>query len=81
VGIVRKEDEMMRALTGLQKLWDRAPVGATGNREYNPGWHTALDLANLLTVPKLSPVRRWSARKPRAHFRDDYPNRDAALER
>src|SRR5262249_2339924 len=43
VGIVRREEEMQRALEGLQKLWERARrVRVTGNREYNPGWHTAL---------------------------------------
>jgi len=51
VGIVRKDEEMLRALEGLQKLWKRARhVIVRGNREYNPGWHTALDLTNLLTV-------------------------------
>ena len=52
VGIVRKEDEMLRALEGLEKLQRPRREGArsTGNREYNPGWHTAMDLHNLLTV-------------------------------
>src|SRR5205809_279085 len=51
VGIVRREDEMQRALDVIQRLWQRAShVAVTGNREYNPGWRTALDLANLLTV-------------------------------
>ena len=51
VGIVRREDEMLRALEGLEALKERASrVGVAGNREYNPGWHTALDLPNLLTV-------------------------------
>src|SRR5262245_49991084 len=45
VGIVRKEDEMLRALEGLKQLRSRAVrVKVTGNREYNPGWHTAMDL-------------------------------------
>jgi len=45
VGIVRKEDEMRRALAGIESLQKRAAqVGVYGNREYNPGWHTALDL-------------------------------------
>jgi succinate dehydrogenase / fumarate reductase, flavoprotein subunit len=74
VGIVRKEDEMLRALEGLTKLWDRAKkVGVTGNREYNPGWHTALDLHNLLTVSEAvtrSALRRKESRG--GHFRDDY---------
>ena len=51
VGIVRREDEMRQALDGLQRLWERARrVGVTGHREFNPGWHVALDLTNLLTV-------------------------------
>jgi succinate dehydrogenase / fumarate reductase flavoprotein subunit len=78
VGIVRKEDEMRRALQELQKLWERARrVRVVGNREYNPGWHTALDLTNLLTVSEaiaLSAVLRKESRG--GHFRDDYPAKD-----
>src|SRR5262249_20685683 len=45
VGIVRREEEMTRALSGLDQLWGRSRrVGVTGHREFNPGWHTALDL-------------------------------------
>jgi succinate dehydrogenase / fumarate reductase flavoprotein subunit len=79
VGIVRREDEMLRALEGLGKLWDRAGrVGVTGNREYNPGWHAALDLPNLLTVSEAicrSGLRRKESRG--GHFRDDYPDKSA----
>ena len=77
VGIVRREDEMNRALVGLaelQKLADNVVV--PGNREYNPGWHTALDLRNLLTVSEaiaLSAIERKESRG--AHFRDDYPDK------
>jgi succinate dehydrogenase / fumarate reductase flavoprotein subunit len=75
VGIVRKEDEMLRALEGLQKLRARSGrVRVTGNREYNPGWHTALDLHNLLTVSEAvtrSALRRKESRG--GHFRDDFP--------
>ena len=80
VGIVRREDEMLRALDGLGKLWDRArKAGVTGNREYNPGWHTALDLNNLLTVSEAvtrSAIERKESRG--AQFRDDYPRKDDA---
>jgi succinate dehydrogenase / fumarate reductase flavoprotein subunit len=81
VGIVRTEDEMQKALAGLEKLWDRARrVGVHGHREYNPGWHTALDLTHLLTVSEAvtrSAVERKESRG--GHFRDDYPNKEAAF--
>jgi succinate dehydrogenase / fumarate reductase flavoprotein subunit len=77
VGIVRVEDEMGRAREGLKKLRERARrVGAPGNREYNPGWHTALDLDNLLTVSEavvISAIERKESRG--GHFRDDYPDK------
>lgn len=81
VGIVRQEAEMRRALSGLEKLWDRSKrVGVMGNREYNPGWHTALDLGNLLTVSEAitrSALERTESRG--AHFREDRPAKDAAF--
>ena len=78
VGIVRREDEMLRALDGINKLWDRAKkVGVYGNREYNPGWHTALDLTNLLTAAEAvtrSAIERKESRG--AQFREDYLDKD-----
>jgi succinate dehydrogenase / fumarate reductase flavoprotein subunit len=78
VGIVRREEELKKALTELEQLECRArQAGVTGNREYNPGWHTALDLSNLLTISKaitLAAIERKESRG--AHFRDDYPSRD-----
>src|SRR6185436_17716306 len=54
VGIVRVEEEMQRALEEIAKLKARAvKAGIAGNREYNGGWHTALDLDNLLTVSEI----------------------------
>ncbi|MBP3960857.1 fumarate reductase/succinate dehydrogenase flavoprotein subunit [Gemmata sp. G18] len=80
VGIVRKKDEMLRALDGLEKLRTRAAkVQVTGNREYNPGWHTAMDLHNLLTVSEAvtrAAILRKESRG--AQFRDDYPKKDNA---
>jgi succinate dehydrogenase / fumarate reductase flavoprotein subunit len=80
VGIVRREDEMARALAGIEKLQARAAtVGVTGNREYNPGWHTALDLHNLLTVSEAITRAAIERKESRGgHFRDDYPNKDAS---
>jgi len=48
-----------------------------GNREYNPGWHTALDLENLLTVSEAVTLAALERRESRGgHFRDDYPAKD-----
>jgi succinate dehydrogenase / fumarate reductase flavoprotein subunit len=80
VGIVREESYMQRAITGLKELRARAArVRVPGNREYNPGWHTALDLQNLLTVSEAitrSAIERKESRG--GHFREDYPDKDAA---
>jgi succinate dehydrogenase / fumarate reductase flavoprotein subunit len=80
VGIVRREDEMTRAAEGLRGLWERArQAGVPGNREYNPGWHTALDLDNLLTVAEAVVRSALARRESRGgHFRDDYPEKDPA---
>ena len=80
VGIVRREDEMQRALDGLQVLRNRAErVSVTGNREFNPGWHTALDLDNLLTVAEAVTRSAMERKESRGgHFRDDYPEKDSA---
>jgi succinate dehydrogenase / fumarate reductase flavoprotein subunit len=75
VGIVRRQDDMARALEGLGKLWERARrVRVIGNREYNPGWHTAMDLLPLLTVSEAIARASLERRESRgAQFREDYP--------
>jgi succinate dehydrogenase / fumarate reductase flavoprotein subunit len=77
VGIVRKEDEMLRALEGLQKLKARAvKASADGNREYNPGWHTAIDLRNLLTVSEATTRAAIERKESRgAQYREDFPGK------
>ena len=81
VGIVRRGEEMERALEGIAGLWERAArVGVGGNREYNPGWHTALDLPSLLTVSEAITRAALERRESRGgHFRDDYPDKDPAF--
>ena len=80
VGIVRQDTEIQRALDGLVQLNDRAnQVGVIGHREYNTGWHTALDLRNLLTVSEAvarAAIMRQESRG--AHFREDYLAKDDA---
>ena len=80
VGIVRKESEMRSALDQLQELRTRAArVGVGGHREYNPGWHAALDLHNLLTVSEAVTRCALERKESRGgHFRDDYPEKDKA---
>jgi succinate dehydrogenase / fumarate reductase flavoprotein subunit len=81
VGIVRSETDMRRALDGIMMLRRRAAeVGVNGNREYNPGWHTALDLANLLTCSEAVTRAALERKESRGgHFREDFPNKDAAF--
>src|SRR5262249_12247425 len=78
VGIVRREEEMLRALEGLGGLRQRAArLNVTGNREYNPGWHTALDLHSLLTVSEAITRSALARKESRGgHFRDDHPRPD-----
>ena len=78
VGIVRIENEMREALNKIDNFKSRAAkVAVTGNREYNPGWHTALDLKNLLTVSEAITRAALERKESRgAQFREDYPDKD-----
>jgi succinate dehydrogenase / fumarate reductase flavoprotein subunit len=77
VGIVRLEPEMKEALDRIERFKEReARVGVYGHREYHAGWHTALDLRNLLTVSEAvarSAIERKESRG--GHFREDYPDK------
>jgi succinate dehydrogenase / fumarate reductase flavoprotein subunit len=81
VGIVRAQEQMEYALKELGSLKQRAnSAGVKGNREYNPGWHTALDLNNLLTVSEAITRSAMERKESRGgHFRDDYPDKDPAF--
>jgi succinate dehydrogenase / fumarate reductase, flavoprotein subunit len=83
VGIVRSDDDMRNGLAAVETLRERARgVGVPGNREYNPGWHTALDLHNLLTVSEAiarAAIERTESRG--AHFREDHPSKEPQWDR
>jgi succinate dehydrogenase / fumarate reductase, flavoprotein subunit len=78
VGIVRTETEMQQALTKIAEFDERAEhVGITGHRQYNNGWHTAIDLGNLLLVSEAITRAALMRKESRgAQFREDFPNKD-----
>ncbi len=78
VGIVRQQDEMIEALNGLDVLRNRsARTFVPGNIDFNPGWHTALDLHNLLVVSEAIARAAIERKESRGgHFRDDFPAKD-----
>ena len=78
VGIVRLQKEMEFALDGIQKLKTRAAkVAVQGHLEYNPGWHTSIDLKHLLTVSEAITMSALDRKESRGgHFREDFPDKD-----
>jgi len=78
VGIVRNERDLQDALEAIDRLRDRTGrVAVSGNREYNPGWHTALDLRNLLTFSEVIARAALERQESRgAHTRLDFPDKD-----
>jgi succinate dehydrogenase / fumarate reductase flavoprotein subunit len=80
VGIVRREEEMLQALEELSLFRTRSRnVIVLGHREFNPGWHTALDLEHLLTLSEAITRSALERKESRGgHFRDDFPDKDPA---
>jgi succinate dehydrogenase / fumarate reductase flavoprotein subunit len=81
VGIARVEKDLSEALDRLQGLKERATrAGAPGNREYNPGWHTAVDLDSLLAVSEAAAMSALNRKESRgAHSRIDHLEKDPVL--
>src|SRR6478609_5559182 len=79
VGIIRKEDEIEEALSRLDQLRTRVQnVSVAGGRVFNPGWHLAIDMRNMLLVRECvakAALQRTESRG--GHTRDDYPDMDA----
>jgi succinate dehydrogenase / fumarate reductase flavoprotein subunit len=78
VGIIRRGAEMEQALEKLAGLRARAGrVGVEGHRQFNPGWHLAIDLRNMLLVSECvarAALERTESRG--GHTRDDHPDMD-----
>jgi succinate dehydrogenase / fumarate reductase flavoprotein subunit len=79
VGIVRVENEMAQALQEIDQLRSRAArVGIGGNREYNNGWHTSIDIGNMIIVAEaVTRAARLRKESRGAQFREDFPNKHA----
>jgi succinate dehydrogenase / fumarate reductase flavoprotein subunit len=78
VGIIRTESELKKALDVIGRLKARAHnLKVEGNRQYNPGWHLALDLHSLLSFAEAATIAAIERKESRGgHTRDDYPNTD-----
>jgi succinate dehydrogenase / fumarate reductase flavoprotein subunit len=78
VGIIRKADELRESLTEIEKLKERARhLTVEGHRQYNPGWHLALDLKNMLVVSECIARAALEREESRGgHTRDDFPKPD-----
>ncbi|HEY0637657.1 MAG TPA: fumarate reductase/succinate dehydrogenase flavoprotein subunit [Pseudonocardiaceae bacterium] len=79
VGIIRKAEEIEQALGTLEKLRERAKrVAVEGHRQFNPGWHLALDLRNMLVVSECVAKAALARTESRGgHTRDDHPLMDS----
>ena len=81
VGIIRTEAELVRALDELKQLKERLKsVHVEGHRQYNPGWHLALDLHHMITASEACTRGAIERKESRGgHTRDDYPEADPKL--
>ncbi len=80
VGIIRKAEEMQQALEHIETLKGRlANLSVEGHRQYNPGWHLAIDLKNMLLVSEAIARAALDRKESRGgHTREDYPAADPA---
>jgi succinate dehydrogenase / fumarate reductase, flavoprotein subunit len=80
VGIIRTETELLSAIEKVRALEERInKVSVEGHRQYNPGWHLAIDLHNMLLVSESVAKAALERKESRGgHTRDDYPDTDYA---
>ncbi|KGN34689.1 succinate dehydrogenase [Knoellia sinensis KCTC 19936] len=78
VGIIRTSSELEESLSSIEALKERAKAMAVeGHRQYNPGWHLALDLRNMLLVSECIAKAALERQESRGgHTRDDFPGPD-----
>ena len=78
VGIVRNDTDLEKALDGIESLRKRAATAkVSGNIQFNPGWHLALDLENMLDISEcVARAARLRTESRGAHTREDYPDKD-----
>jgi succinate dehydrogenase / fumarate reductase flavoprotein subunit len=78
VGIIRTESELKEAIGKLNELGERIDrVTVEGNRQFNPGWHLALDLRSLITIAQACAASALMRKESRGgHTRDDFPKAD-----
>ncbi|HET7737276.1 MAG TPA: FAD-binding protein, partial [Tepidiformaceae bacterium] len=76
VGIIRNESELTEAIEKVGSYRERATrTGVEGHRQYNPGWHLAMDLKSMLTVSEAIAKGAYTRKESRGgHTRDDYPD-------
>jgi succinate dehydrogenase / fumarate reductase flavoprotein subunit len=78
VGIIRTGAEIEEAIEKIADIRKRsANVSVSGGRKFNPGFHLAFDLDNMLLVAEStakSALRREESRG--GHTRDDFPGMD-----
>jgi succinate dehydrogenase / fumarate reductase flavoprotein subunit len=79
VGIIRRKAELADALVRLAELKERVKkVGVSGGRRYNPGWHLALDLRNMVAVSECTAKAALEREESRGgHTREDFPQMSA----
>ncbi|MEP6815905.1 MAG: fumarate reductase/succinate dehydrogenase flavoprotein subunit, partial [Marmoricola sp.] len=78
VGIIRTAEELTRSLAEIERLKERAGhLLVEGHRQYNPGWHLAIDLRNMLIVSECVAKAALERQESRGgHTRDDFPGPD-----